>query len=324
MFCLPSKHYLPFELMTTSSTFKVHKNGLLPFKINDLKRREEPLKVLMCSPDYFDIVDVKNIHMEGQQSLLNKELAWHQWNELKAVYEELVEQKIIQEVSVIPGAPNCEDMVFCANQSFPWLGSDRTKIVWMSKMRHTSRQNEVPHFESWYNEQGYISKHFKNVNLFEGMGDTIPHPGRQLLYGGYGHRSDVNAYDELAAEIDVPIIALELINENFYHLDTCFVPLSETEVMLCKEAFTDEGLALLRQCFETIYDIPATEAIETFCLNAHVINPGSTLPKVAVLQKGSNVAKSVLTQSNYRIIELETSEFMKSGGSVFCMKMMYY
>lgn len=310
--------------MTTSSTFKVHKNGLLPFKINDLKRREEPLKVLMCSPDYFDIVDVKNIHMEGQQSLLNKELAWHQWNELKAVYEELVEQKIIQEVSVITGAPNCEDMVFCANQSFPWLGSDRTKIVWMSKMRHTSRQNEVPHFESWYHKQGYLSKHFKNVNLFEGMGDTIPHPGRQLLYGGYGHRSDVKAYDELAAELGVPVIALELINENFYHLDTCFVPLSETEVMLCREAFTDEGLDLLRQCFETIYDIPATEVIDTFCLNAHVINLGSSLPKVAILQKGSNVAKSVLTQSNYRIIELETSEFMKSGGSVFCMKMMYY
>jgi N-dimethylarginine dimethylaminohydrolase len=322
--CLPLRYYLSFELMTTSSTFKVHKNGLLPFKINDLKRREEPSKVLMCSPDYFDIVDVKNVHMEGNQSLVNKEMAWHQWNELKAVYDELVDQKIIQELSIIPGVQNCEDMVFCANQSFPWLGSDRTKTVWMSKMRHTSRQNEVPFFENWYLKNGYTTQHFLNVDLFEGMGDTIPHPGKQLLYGGYGHRSDVRAYDELAAALEVQIVALELINENFYHLDTCFVPLSETEVMICKEAFTQEGLEVLRQCFKTIFEIPKSEAIDSFCLNAHVLNLGSNQPRIAILQKGSIVAKSVLLQSNYRIIEIETSEFMKSGGSVFCMKMMYY
>jgi len=34
------------------------------------------------------------------------------------------------------------------------------------------------------------------------------------------------------------------------------------------------------------------------------------------------LALEALKQCGYRIYETETSEFMKSGGSVFCMKMM--
>jgi N-dimethylarginine dimethylaminohydrolase len=310
--------------MLSNQTFKVFQSGKLPFTINDLKRREEPLKVLMCSPQYFDIVDVKNIHMEGNESLLNKDLAIKQWNNLYAVYKDLLSQNIITELNVIPGAFGCEDMVFCANQTFPWLNNLSQKEVWMSKMRHPSRQKEVPHFESYFQTLGYAPKHFQMTPLFEGMGDTIPHPSRKLLYGGYGHRSDVSAYTELSEKLEVPIIALELINENFYHLDTCFVPLSETQVMLCKEAFTSEGLDLLRQSFEEIFEIPMGEVIATFCLNAHLIHNPSCNQKMAIIQTGSAMAKGILEQCQYHVIEVETSEFMKSGGSVFCMKMMYY
>ncbi len=310
--------------MISKETFKVYQSGKLPFTINDLKRREEPLKVLMCSPDYFDIIDVKNIHMEGMASSLNKSKAIQQWNGLKAIYQKLVEDGLLQEIKIIDGVEGCEDMVFCANQSFPYLSPYNDKLVWMSKMRHPSRQNEVPFFEQFYQNLDYTPKHFKNTDLFEGMGDTIPHPGKQLLYGGYGHRSKTNAYEELSKELNVPIIALELINENFYHLDTCFVPLSETQVMLCKEAFTEAGFALLQQCFDEIFEIPMEEAIQTFCLNAHVVNNNNTKQKAAIIQIGSTAAKAALQKCGYQIYEVETSEFMKSGGSVFCMKMMYY
>jgi N-dimethylarginine dimethylaminohydrolase len=310
--------------MTSAETFKVYQNGKLPFLINELKRREEPLGVLMCSPEFFDILDVKNIHMEGQENCLNKDLAKIQWIELKATYEDLMLENIVNEVKVIQGAKGCEDMVFCANQTFPWVNESNEKVVFMSKMRHESRQKEVPFFEQFFQSLGYQTKQFLETPLFEGMGDTIPHIGKKLLYGGYGHRSDVSAYLELAEKLSVPIIALELINDNFYHLDTCFVPLSENQVMVCKEAFTAEGLSLIEQCFEQVFLIPIEEAIETFCLNAHVIFHSDPSKRVAILQKGSTVAKSVLQKCGYRVIEVQTSEFMKSGGSVFCMKMMYY
>jgi N-dimethylarginine dimethylaminohydrolase len=299
--------------------FKIYYPGEVDFNVDDLHERPEPRKILMCTPTYFDVVDVKNAYMENQ--VTDPAIAMHQWNALKAVYDGLVKEGLLDELMVIDGARDCEDMVFCANQTFPWLAEDGTKQVVISKMRHPSRQREVPYFETWFSNLGYSPIHLAKANLFEGMGDTIPHSGKRLLYGGYGHRSDLTAYEELAALLHVPVVPLELVNPYFYHLDTCFVPLSEHEVMLCKDAFTETGLSVLEKLFDKIYYIPAEEAVTTFCLNAHVITGNR---KTAILQPGSRHAARVLQDAGFRLCETDTSEFMKSGGSVFCMKMMVY
>lgn len=300
---------------------KVYKNAV-PFSITDVQDRQEPLNVLMCSPDYFDIVDVKNVHMQGNIGNTDKAAVNAQWSELKKAYDTLQVQGALQEVSVIPGAQGCEDMVFCANQTFPWKMENGEKVVVMSRMRHESRQREVPHFEEFFAAKGFKPLHFEKAEMFEGMGDVIPHTGKQLLYGGYGHRTTAEAYDELAQMLQTPIVALELINPKFYHLDTCFVPLSADAVMLCKEAFTEEGLGMISNLFKKVYAIPEKEAEQYFSLNAHAFIANGT--KTAILQQGSTVTVDALKQEGYNVVEIETSEFMKSGGSVFCMKMMYY
>jgi len=292
----------------------------LPFTLQEIDFREEPRRVLLCSPSHFDIVDEKNVHMAGQVGKVNKEAVSQQWQELRSVYEDLRSKGILDEVAVMEGAAACEDMVFCANQTFPWQTASGEKIVVMSNMRHPSRQKEVPYFELFFLEKGFTPKHFSGEVYFEGMGDVIPHPGKRLVYGGYGHRTSAAAYDELAVMLDAPVLALELVSPHFYHLDTCFVPLSATSVMLCKEAFSDVGLEMLKAMFETIHFIPLEEASTLFSLNAHVL---LLKQKVAILQKGSMVTLGVLQQEGFEVIEIETSEFMKSGGSVFCMKMMF-
>lgn len=298
----------------------VFKNNI-SFSINDIKDRTDPTRVLMCSPDYFDIVDVKNVHMQGHIGNTDKAQVNAQWQSLKDAYDALLTHKVLDEVSVIPGAPGCEDMVFCANQTLPWKMEDGSEVVVMSRMRHESRQREVPYFEEFFKNKGFKPLHFNNVKMFEGMGDVIPHPGKRLLYGGYGHRTTAEAYDELATMLQTPVVALELINPKFYHLDTCFVPLSKDSVMLCKEAFTEDGLAMIRQLFTKVYYIPEYEAEKYFSLNAHAFDAHGT--KTAILQKGSAITVDVLKQEGYNVVEIETGEFMKSGGSVFCMKMMY-
>jgi N-dimethylarginine dimethylaminohydrolase len=290
----------------------------------DLRTRKEPRRVLMCSPDFFDIIDIKNPYMAGHSGQVNKIEARTQWETLKGIYDKWVAHGYLDEVLVIDGVENCEDMVFCANQSFPFLDSQNNKQVIMSKMKHASRQKEVPFFKEFYHQQNYNCIELQHTELFEGMGDTIPHPGKLLYYGGYGHRSSANAYDEIGKLTQSPIIPLELVSENFYHLDTCFVPLSENAVMLCKEAFTEEGINQIKTFFNTVYFIDEKEAIDTFCLNAHLINYPENNKKVAVLQKGSTQAKQALLTEGFEIEEIETSAFMKSGGSVFCMKMMIY
>lgn len=294
------------------------------FDINDIKDREEPRNILMASPTYFDVVDVKNVHMAGNAGKIDKKIANFQWNELKSAFNYAVKEGILDKILLIDGAKDCEDMVFTANQSFPWIDEKGNKIVIMSKMRHDSRKREVPFFEEFYKNIGYKTLHLNQTQMFEGMGDLIPHIGKRLLYGGYGHRTNKDAYTELAKILQVPIVALELIDERFYHLDTCYVSLGKEAVMICKEAFTEDGLAVLAKMYKKMYYIPISEAIDNFALNAHTIFDFKTNKKIAFIHKGTLFTYNILKKEGFEVIEVDTSEYMKSGGSVFCMKMMVY
>lgn len=302
---------------------KVYTASEINFTIDQVVERAEPRQLLMCAPDYFDVVDVKNVHMAGNAGKIDKQKALKEWDLLKIAFAEAIPAGILDYIHVIPGAKDCEDMVFTANQSFPWLNQNSEKVVVMSKMRHESRKREVPFFEKFYKELGYQILHLEKSQMFEGMGDLIPHSGKMLLYGGYGHRTNKNSYTELSELLNVPIVALELIDERFYHLDTCFVSLNPDAVMICKEAFTRDGLNTLDKLYKRVHYIPIEEAIDYFALNAHTMynNCGK---KMAFIQQGSTFTLGILQNEGFEVIEVDTSEYMKSGGSVFCMKMMVY
>lgn len=303
---------------------KVYSSNEINFSINEIETRIEPRKLLMATPDYFDIIDVKNVHMEGNAGNLDKKKAVAEWVKLKQTFEKAIAYDIIDGVLTIQGAENCEDMVFTANQSFPWISKSGEKIVVLSKMRHDSRKKEVPFFKAFYENIGYKTIELQKTEMFEGMGDLIYHTGKRLLYGGYGHRTVKNAYIELATILDCPIVALELKDERFYHLDTCFVSLGVDAVMIAKEAFTDEGLTALHKLYKRIHFIPVNEAIDNFALNATTLFNHSNGKRMAVIHPGATFTNDVLKKEGFDIFEVDTTEYMKSGGSVFCMKMMVY
>lgn len=293
------------------------------FHPEDCDPRTEPNKVLLCTPDYYAITEARNIHTDPNKGM-DKEKAVNQWNGLRNVYLSLKSEGFLSDVLTIDGVEGCEDMVFAANQSIAWTMWNGEKVAVMSNMKHEARQTEVLYFEDFYKDLGYNVVNPQSRGVFEGMGDLIPHPSRKLLYGGFGFRTEQSVYDEICRIMDAPIVKLELINEQFYHLDTCFLPLNESEVALVPEAFTAESLQAIRKCFEGVYEVPLEEAANGFSCNAHIIYSKERKQTAAVIQKGNPVTLNIIQQSVHKVIEVNTSEFMKSGGSVFCMKMMLY
>ncbi|MBC8045272.1 MAG: hypothetical protein H7Y00_00605 [Fimbriimonadaceae bacterium] len=293
------------------------------FTADDCENRNEPTKVLLCTPEYFEVKEGNNVYMQNNIGRVNKEKAKEQWNHLHTLYLQLKSAEIIEDVFVVDGAEDFEDMVFCANQSFPWTTWGGEKIVVMSNMKHESRQNEVVYFEDFYKDHGYKIFNIQSRYHFEGMGDMVPHPAKRLLYGGYGLRTDKQVYDEISRMLDTPILLLELINENFYHLDTCFLPLNANEVIIAPGAFSDESLVIIKKMFEAVYEIPFHEATDGFACNAHIVY-GHKSKSAAIIQKNNPVTLNILQQNSFKVLETDTSEFIKSGGSVFCMKMMVY
>ncbi|MDX1439381.1 MAG: arginine deiminase-related protein, partial [Rubricoccaceae bacterium] len=142
---------------------------------------------------------------------------------------------------------------------------------------------------------------------------------RYLLWGGYGYRTDAEVYASLAEELGIPVLKLHLADPDFYHLDTCLCPLDENTALIYPGAFDQEGLELIRSHFDIVLEAPEEEARNLFACNAHCPDG-----KHVLIQKGCDKANRQLHDAGFDVIELDTSEYLKSGGSVFCMKLMFW
>ena len=113
----------------------------IDFRIEQLSSRCSPTSVLMVTPNHFDVLYVINPHMKGNVGNIDKDLARQQWHHLKQCYEDLGFP-----VHIIQGQPNLPDMVFAANQSFPYVDNQNNKVVIISRMASQHRVPEVEFF----------------------------------------------------------------------------------------------------------------------------------------------------------------------------------
>ena len=297
--------------MTSNRVYYHHQD--LDFSPLDLPDRSSGQSILLVSPENYDVLYVINPHMHGNIGSVNKPNAIAQWQALKNAY-----QSIGYTVHTLDSVKEIPDMVFCANQSFPYLDTEGRPTVIISKMHSPFRQGEEKYFDRWYEEHNYrVIRQIDPPVDFEGMGDVLWHPNKRLLYAGYGFRTDRTALPRLANCVGSIVIGLELVRPDFYHLDTAFAPLDKTTALYVPEAFTMEGIELLRCNFPRLIPVPLHEAKEGFVTNGHCPDG-----KHFIVHRGNEETCSQLKDLGYKIIEVNTSEFIKSGGSVFCMKMM--
>jgi N-dimethylarginine dimethylaminohydrolase len=267
--------------------------------------------VLLCPPAYFDVVDQKNPYMSGKSGV-DRENAQRQWQALCSALEQAGCQ-----VETIDPVPGLEDMVFAANQVFVGFHAGIGKFIVPSRMVHASRQREVPFFVDWYRERGYqIIEVDLGADHLEGHGDLLWHPDWSRIYAGYGFRSTqagVEGFREAMSKLGIPVVPLHLVDPYCYHLDTCFCPLSDQAVLVYPGAYAPESLATLRGFWKRVYELTADEA-HKFMGNGIVADGRYLTPYLTPHLEG------ILRQESLTPVIIDTSEFEKSGGSLFCMK----
>ncbi|MDD1421230.1 arginine deiminase-related protein [Dolichospermum sp. ST_sed1] len=291
------------------------------YKILNSPLFAKPKGVFFVKPTYFDIITALNVHTldkNGQINSIDKNKADQQWQTLVNTYK-----SIGQEISFVEGKKDAQDMVFCANQSFPFLDKDGRKHAILSNMRHPSRQVEVVDIGSALENFGYqihtLPPH-SEIGAFEGMGDALWVLGRKVILAGYGFRTDVKVYDILKEKVDADLILFELKNPKFYHLDTCLSVLNDTTVLACKAGYTDKGWKALKGMFTNVIEVSDMESdAPFFACNAHCPDG-----KHVIIQQGCTETEKQLTQAGFKVLAIDTSEYIKSGGSVFCMKQILF
>ncbi len=292
--------------------------GDWPHRAAELPSVALPSNVLMADPAEFRIEEVHNSFMsgdDGQPLAVDRELAQRQWRDLVAAFQ----QHAGLHCTALAPSSGQVDLCFTANPSMALPLPDGSTEIWLGRMTHGSRRSETSAHEDHFQKFGFAIKSMPDhVTNFEGHGDGILHPGRFLLHVGVGPRSCAAAWDALAcAHPQLDLLLYELQDPRFYHLDTALAALDETTALYVPGAFSDQGLELVLAAFPNAIPLSDDEALN-FAGNAFCPDK-----KHVFLQAGNPELENKLRKGGFEPVSVDTSEFMKSGGSVFCLKMAY-
>lgn len=261
------------------------------------------IRFLMCAPDHYDVDYVINPWMEGNIHKSSRDRAVEQWHKL---YNILKQHAIVDLVTPEKGWP---DMVFTANAGLV-LGEN----VVLSRFLHKERQGEEPYFKNWFEENGYTVHLLPKDLPFEGAGDALLDREGRWLWAGYGFRSELDSHPYLAKWLDIEVLSLRLIDERFYHLDTCFCPLANGYLLYYPGAFDaySNRLIEMRVAPEKRIAIAEPDAVNFAC---NAVNVDS----IVIMNKASNALKARLANFGFQVIETPLTEFLKAGGAAKCL-----
>jgi N-dimethylarginine dimethylaminohydrolase len=256
-------------------------------------------RILMCSPDYYGIEYEINPWMSRERQS-QPEIAAAQWTALK-----LQLQEIGATIDLLPPQRGLPDLVFTANAALIFRG-----VAVMARFRHPQRQAEVPCDEAWLRSAGFEIKQVPDDLHFEGAGDALF--CGDTLFAGYRYRSHARGHQQIGGMLGCRVIPLELVDPYYYHLDTCFCPLSANQAIYFPAAFDDYGRTVLKAHVPELIEVCSTEA-PRFACNAVVVG------RNVVTNTGCPQLHAQLRNRGFTPWETPLDEFVKAGGSAKCL-----
>jgi lysine-ketoglutarate reductase/saccharopine dehydrogenase-like protein (TIGR00300 family) len=260
-------------------------------------------RFLMCAPSHYDVDYVINPWMEGNIHRSTKAVAAAQWQQLQEV---LAGHARVELVEPQPGLP---DLVFTAN-----AGVVVDDSVVLARFFHPERQGEEPWFQQWFESQGYRVTLLPADLPFEGAGDALLDRNGGWLWAGYGFRSELAAHPLLAEALAVEVLSLRLMDERFYHLDTCFCPLSDGTLLYYPPAFDFYSNRLIETRVPAAKRLVVGEA-DALAFACNAVNVGRSV----ILNQASAGLRQQLQTRGYDVVETPLSEFLKAGGAAKCL-----
>lgn len=268
---------------------------------------------LMCYPKNFLVNYEINDWMKDKIGTVNEKLAISQWEELHKQLLSLGNNIMLMRNQ----SPEVPDLVFTANAALK-IGNS----VLISKFSKKERQAE-----SYYYKQV-----FENLNLhtdmrcieeninFEGAGDILLHKKSDTYVLTYGFRTDQKALKPIIDFIaennqQSSVLQVQLVDSRFYHLDTCFCPLDNGDILYFPDAFSSQSQKELIEKFSSqLIKINEADAINFACNSINI-------DRFIILNKSSAKLIKTLLDRNFIVIETPLNEFLKAGGSAKCLTM---
>ena len=270
-------------------------------------------RILLVDPAHFNVSYVINPWMKpgawAEDPDLHSRQARESFEALRAALAACGAQ-----IDVLEGVAGLPDLVFPANSATVLDG--RAIVARFACQERRGEEAVYLRALRRYVDEGVLREAviFPEGCFQEGAGDAIWDAGRQLFWAGHGQRSIAGAVRELRAFFEKDVVPLELATNRFYHLDTCFCPLSGGEVLFYPPAFTPDSLAAIHEHVSPVQRLEASrEDAAAFCVNA--VNIGRDV----VMARPPAHMRCMLEERGYQVHGLDLDPFILSGGGAYCM-----
>ncbi|MEB3318190.1 MAG: fused N-dimethylarginine dimethylaminohydrolase/saccharopine dehydrogenase domain-containing protein, partial [Cyanobacteriota bacterium] len=257
----------------------------------------------MCAPTHYEVDYVINPWMEGQVHRASRAVATDQWQQLRQLLARRARVELIDPRAGLP------DLVFTAN-----AGVVVADTVVLARFFHPERQGEEPCFQSWFAAQGFRVETLPADLPFEGAGDALLDRGGGWLWAAYGFRSELDAHPLLARALGVEVLSLRLLDDRFYHLDTCLCPLSDGTLLYYPPAFDFHSNRLIESRVRPEKRLAVGEA-DALAFACNAVNVGEAV----ILNQASPALRQRLEARGFTVLETPLTEFLKAGGAAKCL-----
>ena len=269
--------------------------------------------LIMCRPTGFDVNYVINPWMEGNFHRVDSKLAGEQWREL---VNTLRQAGATVKVAQDPPA-DCPDAVFTANAGLAFKGT-----FVPSYFRHLERAGEESFFVneavgSWrLRLAGFDVPGTREQQAFEGAGDALYDRHTDILWLGFGFRTQLGFKHILETALEqysCSIRPLQLADPRWYHLDTCFCPLDNGQLLWYPGAFSPHSQYTIRTWYPDAIAVSEEDALKFAC-NAVSVGDHLILPRCS-----DELKNRVEREAGVAVTQVDMSQYLRSGGAAKCL-----
>lgn len=232
-------------------------------------------------------------------------------------------------VYLLPAPAQCglQDLVFTANLGIVLEHVPAKNVVVLSNFSSEPRKGESAYGASFFKAMGYDSFHCPYK--FEGEAE-LKHLKKNVYIGGYGIRSQAEAYEWMEEKFDMHVIKVKMEDPYLYHLDCMVFPVTPETTMVCTELLTKEEISEIEKQTEIIdvsYDdafsgINNSVRVSNLILNSsHIHELGVGTEDYELELAKNRRLEDIAVKLGFEVVFFNLSEYHKGGALLSCMVM---
>lgn len=281
---------------------------------------------LMNAPFSYSTAEANNVWMQEMTEAERTPDSTRSMVQFLELYNFLAAEGLVY-VLPTPRTEGLQDLVFTANLGIVLEHVEGKDTVVISNYTSEPRRGETEVGVQFFKSMGY--QIYVPDAKFEGEAE-LKHLHDNVYVGGYGIRSDLEAYDWMERTFDMNVIKLKMTNPYLYHVDCGVFPVTKEQTLVCTRIY-DKGEIKELEKYTDIIDVSKESAFVGLCNSVRLNNTILCASHIHDLKVGTEdyateVAKNrelenIAGKLAFEVNLFNLSEYRKSGAMLSCMVM---